>query len=79
MAGTIENRGNGAWRIGTQVKDDFGVWHWVRETVHVDPSMSVARQRKEATAALAALLVAVNENGLTPSNTNTTLRDFIEI
>lgn len=45
--GTVEKRGKNTWRVGTQVKTRAG-WEWVRMTLHMDPALSEAVQRRDA-------------------------------
>lgn len=52
--GTVEKRGKGSWRIGFQVPGQDG-YIWIRQTVHVDPDLPEAEQRKIAQNELAAL------------------------
>ena len=75
--GSIENRGHGSWRVGIQVKTPNG-WRWVRETVHVDPSLSLSRQRKEAERALAHLQTQVDAGEKGPSGLGYTVRTWAE-
>lgn len=43
-----ENRGDGTWRIGVSVRDDQGRPVRIRETIHLDPSLPLQKQLKEA-------------------------------
>ena len=52
--GTVEKRGKNSWRIGTQIKI-AGERQWIRSTLHMDPNLSEAAQRKQAERELAIL------------------------
>lgn len=75
--GTIEKRGKGSWRIGVQVKTLDG-WQWVRETIHVDPLLSEAKQRKEAEKAMLLLKVEIEDGKKVPSKGAETVRSWSE-
>ena len=76
--GTIEKRGKGSWRIGVQVLTPGG-WKWVRETIHIDPLLSDAKQRKEAEKALARLEVEIENGTKTPQGLAYTVRSWSEV
>lgn len=46
--GYIEHRGKNTWRITVNVKDSTGKWIPVRSTLHMDPALSAAVQRRDA-------------------------------
>lgn len=53
--GTIEHRGKNSWRISVRTKTATGAWTWTRQTLHMDPSLSLAIQRRDAERELALL------------------------
>lgn len=75
--GTIEKRGKDSWRVGVQVKTPAG-WKWVRRTVHINPALSEARQRKEADKALLQLQLEVEQGELAPAGHDYTVRTWAE-
>lgn len=46
--GYIEHRGKNTWRITVNVKSSSGKWIPVRSTLHMDPALSQAVQRRDA-------------------------------
>lgn len=76
--GTIEKRGRGSWRIGIQVETPDG-WKWVRETIHIDPTLSDSKQRKEAERALAHLQTQIDAGEKGPPGQRYTVRSWAEV
>ena len=76
--GTLENRGKGSWRIGFQVSTPAG-WKWIRETIHVDPSLTESKQRKQAEKALAALQTKYEDGRIAPAGHAYTVREWSEV
>ena len=73
----IEKRGKGSWRLTLSVQGPSGPM-LIRETVHVDPSLSEARQRREAEKAYALLLLRFDAGEVAPPRPAHTLRSWAE-
>lgn len=56
-----ENRGDGTWRIGVSVHGER-----IRETIHLDPSLPISKQRKEAEKRELMLQIRAESGELTP-------------
>lgn len=46
--GSVEKRGKNTWRVSVRVKTVTGQWTWNRLTLHMDPALSEAVQRRDA-------------------------------
>ncbi|MBR4711487.1 MAG: tyrosine-type recombinase/integrase [Clostridia bacterium] len=73
----IEKRGKGSWRLTLSVQGPSGPM-LIRETVRVDPSLSEARQRREAEKAYALLLLRFDAGEVAPPRPAHTLRSWAE-